>query len=157
MVRSSSVCQEVGDERMFMGEYKHNLDAKGRITLPSKFREKFDDTVIVARGFDGCLSVYTPQEWEKFYTKLQQMPITKKQTRAFVRMITSKATECEIDKMGRINIPPGLREQAHLEKNCSIVGSLNHVEIWDTNMWEDYYNQENEQFEEIAEEMDFTI
>ena len=59
--------------------------------------------------------------------------------------------------MGRINIPPGLREQAHLEKNCSIVGSLNHVEIWDTNMWEDYYNQENEQFEEIAEEMDFTI
>ena len=72
MVRSSSVCQEVGEERMFMGEYKHNLDAKGRITLPSKFREKFDDTVIVARGFDGCLSVYTPQEWEKFYTKLHE-------------------------------------------------------------------------------------
>ena len=139
---------------MFMGEYKHNLDAKGRLTLPSKFRESYQNGVIVTRGFDGCLSVYTDEEWDVFYEQLQKIPSNRKQARTFVRLIISKATKCEFDKMGRINIPNHLIKTANLEKDCTIVGAGNHVEIWSTTIWENYLEEEASNFEDIAEELD---
>ena len=139
---------------MFMGEYRHNLDAKGRVTLPSKFRDKYESIVTVTRGFDGCLSVYTEEEWENFYSQLQKIPSNRKQARTFIRLIISKATQCEIDKMGRINIPNHLRTVASLTKECAIVGAGNHVEIWDSVTWDSYLEEEAANLEEIAEELD---
>lgn len=142
---------------MFMGEYRHNVDAKGRLTLPSKFREKFDGTVIVTKGFDGCLNIYTLPEWEIFYQKLLTIPTNKKQARTFIRILASKATECEIDKMGRINIPQGLRNEAHLDKAVVIIGNLNHVEVWNEQAWDQYYEEQSSHLEEISEDLDFDI
>ena len=143
--------------KMFMGEYRHNIDAKGRLTLPSKFREKYDGSVVITKGFDGCLNIYSLSEWEVFYQKLSNIPANKKQARTMVRIITSKATECEIDKMGRINIPQSLRKQAHLEKACAIIGNINHVEIWDEATWDAYYDEQSEHLEEMSEDLDFDI
>lgn len=142
---------------MFMGEYRHNVDAKGRLTLPSKFREKYDGNVVVTKGFDGCLNIYSLPEWEIFYQKLASIPTNKKQARTVIRIITSKATECEIDKMGRINIPLSLRKEAHLDKACVIIGNLNHVEVWDEATWDSYYEEESGHLEELSEDLDFDI
>ena len=142
---------------MFMGEYRHNIDAKGRLTLPSKFREKYEGNVIVTKGFDGCLNIYTLPEWDVFYQKLLSIPTNKKQARTLIRILTSKATECEIDKMGRINIPQSLRKEANLEKAVVVIGSLNHVEIWDEKSWDQYYEEESGRLEEISEELDIDL
>ncbi len=142
---------------MFMGEFRHSLDAKGRLTLPSKFREKLAGVVVVTKGFDGCLNIYAPPQWEAFYEKLVAMPANKKDARALVRVMTSKATEVEIDKMGRINIPSGLRQEARLEKDAVIIGSLNHIEVWDPEVWDQYYEKESRQLERISEELDFDL
>lgn len=142
---------------MFMGEYRHNIDAKGRLTLPSKFREKYEGNVIVTKGFEGCLNIYTLPEWETFYQKLLIIPTNKKQARTFIRIIASKATECEIDKMGRINIPQSLRSEAHLDKAVVIIGTLNHVEVWDEAAWDHYYDEESGHLEEISENLDFDL
>lgn len=99
-----------------MGEYRHTIDAKGRLIVPAKFREQLGDSFVVTRGMDGCLFGYTQEEWNILETKLQKLPLTKKDARAFVRFFYSAATECEIDKQGRINIPKSLRTHAALQK-----------------------------------------
>ncbi len=143
---------------MFMGEFKHTLDAKGRLTLPSKIREKYEETVVVTKGFDGCLSVYTHDEWQKMYEKLQSIPNTKKDARTFVRLLTAKAAECEIDKSGRINLPRPLIDEGRLTKDCIVVGAGNHVEIWDAIAWHTYCEEQDSKFEEISENLtDFMI
>jgi len=142
---------------MFMGEYRHNIDAKGRLTLPSKFRDKCEGNVIVTKGFDGCLNIYTLPEWDAFYRKLLTVPTNKKEGRSLIRVIASKATECEIDKMGRINIPQSLRKEANLDKAVVIIGSLSHVEVWDEAAWDNYYEQESGRLEDISEDMDIDI
>lgn len=140
---------------MFMGEYRHNLDAKGRLTMPSKFRNQCGDYVVVTLGFDGCLSVYTPEAWEVFYQKLLQLPSSKKDTRAYVRLLASKATDAPFDKMGRISIPQTLRQRVSIEKNCVIVGNLDHMEIWDEATWDAYYDEKSSQLETLSEALDF--
>ena len=103
---------------MLMGEYQHNIDAKGRLIVPSKFREELGEKFVVTRGMDGCLFGYPLNEWSQLEAKLQEMPLAKKDARTFVRFFYSAATECEIDKQGRINIPANLRTHARLEEGA---------------------------------------
>lgn len=139
---------------MFMGEFRHNIDAKGRLIIPSKFREQCEASVVVTRGFEGCLALYTQVGWQEYYAKLQTLPKNKKEARSFVRMITSRASDCEFDKLGRINIPNVLREVGNLDKECVIVGVGDHVEIWSQDSWDEYYDDNKDNFDEISESLD---
>ena len=138
---------------MFMGEFQHSIDAKGRLIIPAKFREKLGENFVVTRGLDGCLFGYPQDEWEKLEVKLNEMPLAKKDARLFVRFFYSAATECELDKQGRINIPQSLRQHANLEKSCVIVGVSNRIEIWDETRWQAFTDAAEEYFDEIAESM----
>jgi MraZ protein len=149
---------EGGAEYMFMGEFQHNIDTKGRIIVPSKFREELGATFVVTRGLDQCLFAYPMTEWKILEEKLKKLPLTKRDARAFTRFFFSGAIECEIDKQGRINIPQTLRTYASLEKECVIIGVSNRIEIWSHSTWETYVTESEESFAEIAENlMDFDI
>lgn len=136
-----------------MGEYQHSVDAKGRLIVPAKFREALGETFVVTRGLDNCLFGYPMNEWRKLEEKLKGLPMTKKDTRAFARFFFSGATEVEIDKQGRINIPSTLITHAHLEKDCVVLGVSNRIEIWAKDAWETYFNESEQSFNEIAENM----
>ncbi len=141
-----------------MGEYQHNIDTKGRIIVPSKFREELGENFVVTRGLDKCLFAYPMEEWKLLEGKLKKLPLTKKDARAFTRFFFSGAIECEIDKQGRINIPQTLRNYAALEKECVVIGVSNRIEIWSNENWETYFSDSEESFTEIAENlMDFDI
>ena len=138
---------------MFMGEYHHNVDTKGRIIVPAKFRDNLGETFILTRGLDRCLFGYPLSEWAIIEEKLKQLPLTKKDARAFTRFFFSGATECEIDKQGRINIATPLFQYAQLEKECVILGVSNRIEIWDKTEWQNYFAESEDSFAEIAENM----
>ena len=141
-----------------MGEYKHNLDTKGRIIVPSKFRELLDEQFVLTRGLDRCLFAYTEDEWSRIEEKLKTLPLTKKDARKFTRLFFSGATNVEIDKQGRINIPQNLREYAGLSKDCTVIGVSSRIEIWDSSSWEDFYTESEDNFEDIAEDLiDFDL
>lgn len=143
---------------MFMGEYQHNVDTKGRIIVPSKFREELGESFVVTRGLDKCLFAYPLDEWKLLEEKLKKLPLTKKDARAFTRFFFSGAVECEVDKQGRINLSQPLRNYAELERECVIIGVSNRVEFWAKEAWEDYFAESEESFAEIAENlMDFDI
>ncbi len=143
---------------MFIGEYKHNLDAKGRIIITDKFRDQFKESMIVTRGLDGCLTVYSPEQWDQILTQLKKLPSTKRESRMYMHMITAKAAECVLDNQGRILLPAGLIDAASLKKECVVLGVVDHVEIWDQNLWNQYYNKASDSFEEIAESLtDFIL
>ncbi len=134
-----------------MGEYHHNVDDKGRMIVPAKFRDALGSTFVVTRGLDRCLFVYPQAEWLKLEEKLKSLPFTKKDARAFTRFFFSGATECELDKQGRVNIASPLREFAQLEKECVVIGVSNRVEVWSKAIWEEYFAESEESFSEIAE------
>ena len=138
---------------MFMGEYHHSIDNKGRMIVPSKFREDLGEMFIITRGLDQCLFGYPLSEWALIEEKLKGLPLTKKDARAFTRFFFSGATESELDKQGRINIPAPLLQYAKLEKECVVLGVSNRIEIWSKQIWEDYFSQSEESFAEIAENM----
>lgn len=138
---------------MFMGEYHHNVDNKGRIIIPSKFRENLGDVFVLTRGLDQCLFGYPLTEWKLLEDKLKTLPLTKKDARAFTRFFFSGATESEIDKQGRINIPSPLLQYANLEKECVVLGVSSRIEIWSKSHWENYFSDSEESFAEIAENM----
>lgn len=138
---------------MFIGEYLHNLDAKGRIIIPSKFRDELNSTFILTRGLDGCLTIYSNEQWEKIFAKLSKLPSTKKATRQYIHMLTSRACECSLDNQGRIQIPGYLSKPVNIVKECAIVGVNDHIEIWDRQTWETYYDEASDSFEEVAEEL----
>lgn len=141
-----------------MGEYSHNLDAKGRIIVPAKFRENLGETFVLTRGLDRCLFVYPEVEWRLLEDKLKQLPLTKKDARKFTRFFLSGATELEIDKQGRISIPQPLRTYANLSKQCTVIGVSNRIEIWDADEWNVYVSESEESFAKIAENlMDFDL
>lgn len=143
---------------MFMGEFQHNIDTKGRIIVPSKFREELGDCFVLTRGLDQCLFAYPMNEWKLLEEKLKKLPLTKKDARAFTRFFFSGAVECELDKQGRVNIPPPLRKYATLEKECVVIGVSNRIEFWSHAQWESYFEASEESFSEIAENMlDFDI
>lgn len=135
---------------MFMGEYNHSIDAKGRIIVPSKFREALGDTFVVTLGLDGCLFVYPNSEWESFLTKLNSLPGSK-EARQLQRYFLAGATECEVDKQGRILIPAKLRTTAALDKDVVFVGVLSKIEIWSKERWEQ--NNIYDDMDDVAEHM----
>lgn len=138
---------------MLMGEFKHNVDAKGRLIMPAKFREELGETFIITRGLDGCLFGYPLSQWELLQEKLKQLPLAKKDVRAFTRFFYSAAMEAELDKQGRINIPQTLLDYAKIEKECRIVGVSDRIEIWSNEKWEAFADEAAENFEDIAETM----
>lgn len=143
---------------MFMGEYRHTIDEKGRIIIPAKFREELGNAFVVTRGLDSCLFVYPDSEWSHLEQKLKTLPFTRSDARAFTRFFFSGATEVELDKQGRVNLPPNLRQYAKLEKECVVLGVSNRVEIWSKNIWENYFAESEESFNEIAEKIvDFDL
>lgn len=149
---------ESGVLAMFMGEYQHNVDAKGRLIIPAKLREHLGESFVLTRGLDQCLFGYPMNEWKVLEDKMKALPLTKKDARAFIRFFFSGASDCELDKQGRINIPSTLLSYAKLEKECIILGVSNRIEIWDKSIWEDYFMKSEESFSEIAENMiDFDI
>lgn len=134
-----------------MGEFQHNLDAKGRIIIPAKFRDGLGDEMVVTRWLDGCLAIYTMEKWQALYEKLQALPATKREARRFTHMIMAKASECTVDSQGRIRLPQPLIKEACLDKECVVIGVSDHVEIWDLDRWNAYYDVASESFEDIAE------
>ena len=138
---------------MFMGEFQHNIDSKGRLIVPSKLREDLGNKFIVTRGMDGCLFGYTLERWSQLEESVKEMPLTKKDARTFVRFFYSAATECEIDKQGRINLPLKLREFASIEKPCVIIGVSDRIEIWSEERWLAFSKDAEENFDDIAESL----
>ena len=121
---------------MFMGEYNHTLDAKGRLIVPSKFREVLGDGFVVTKGMDGCLFVFANSEWTAFAEKLHTLPMIDKEARQFTRFFLAGAAEVEVDKQGRILIPGVLREFADITKDAVLVGVGSRIEIWSKERWE---------------------
>ena len=113
---------------MFMGEYNHIIDAKGRLIIPARFRELLGEEFILTKGLDGCLSIYPMDAWEAFETKLRALPLTNKNARTFTRFFVAGATNCELDRQGRILVPQTLREFAGLEKEVVLTGNLDRIE-----------------------------
>lgn len=143
---------------MFMGEHQHNIDQKGRIIVPAKFREELGESFVLTRGLDQCVFGYPLDEWKQLEQKLKALPFTKKDARKFTRFFFSGAVECEIDKQGRVNVASPLRQYAKLEKECVVIGVSNRIEIWSKPVWEEYYADSEESFAEIAEDlMDFDM
>lgn len=141
---------------MLMGEYKHALDAKGRIIIPTKLREELGEKFIVTRGLDGCLFGYPMEAWQSLSDKLTtNLPLSKKNARQVVRFFYSAATDVEVDKQGRIMIPQPLREYANLGKNVRIVGVSDRVEIWDENAWKAYLQDTQNNVQDLTEEIEF--
>ncbi|WP_371381756.1 division/cell wall cluster transcriptional repressor MraZ [Sporomusa aerivorans] len=136
---------------MFMGEYLHSIDNKGRLILPAKFREELGERFIATKGLDNCLFVYTCAEWAILEEKLKKLPLAKPEARAFVRFFFSGAAELECDKQGRVLLPPNLREHARLDKDVVVIGVSTRIEIWDKTAWEDYNCQISPTVAEIAE------
>lgn len=139
---------------MFIGQYNNKMDSKGRISMPVKFREYLGNKFIITRGLDSCLFGYSLKEWQKIESKIKSLPITKKNARSFQRFFFSGATEVELDKQGRINIPKSLIEHAFLNKECIVNGVSNRIEIWDKDKWEVQLLDSEQAFEEIAEELE---
>ena len=137
---------------MLIGEYEHSLDAKGRLIMPSKFREDLGEKFIITKGLDGCLFAFSTKEWEKFEEKLATLPISNKDARAFSRFFFAGAIDCEIDKQGRFLISSNLRESAELKKDVVIVGMNSRIEFWSKEKWEEC--DSNISAEEIAEKME---
>ena len=121
---------------MFMGEYNHTIDAKGRLIVPSKFREQLGNEFVITKGLDGCLFVFPQNEWNAFEEKLRTLPLTQKGARQFTRFFVAGATPCELDKQGRILLPGVLREFADITKDAVLIGVGRRIEIWSKDRWE---------------------
>lgn len=138
---------------MLMGEFHHNIDAKGRLIIPSKFRDEVGEDFVITRGLDGCLFVYPNKEWEQIALKLKKLPFTNKDARLFNRFFLSGATSCEFDKQGRINIPNVLISEAGLEKECVIIGVSDRLEIWAKDKWESFLSVNEETLSDVADNL----
>lgn len=138
---------------MFMGEYHHNIDEKGRIVVPGKFRDIASSKVVITRGLEKCLYVYTTEEWEKVVNKLNTLPFTKKDARTFMRSFFAGATAVEFDRNGRINIATPLVNYADLTKECVIIGVNDRIEIWNETLYEEFLNENSSKLENIAENL----
>lgn len=138
---------------MFMGEYHHNIDEKGRLIIPAKFREEIGNSFVVTKGLDGCLFVYSLVEWEKIVNRLKKLPFTKKDARIFSRFFLSSATVCEFDRQGRVNLMNSLTLYAGLKKECAIIGVNDRLEIWSLDRLDSLMNENYEKLDEISENL----
>jgi MraZ protein len=139
---------------MFIGQYCHSVDVKGRVSIPAKFREELGESFILTKGLDNCLFIYSMDEWGILENKLKQLPLANRDARAFVRFFFSGATECELDSQGRIRITNNLREHANLQKDAVIIGVGTRIEIWSSNEWQEYTDDDNLSYDEIASKME---
>jgi MraZ protein len=142
-----------GDAIMFMGEYRHSIDDKNRMIIPAKFREDLGDQFVMTKGLDGCLFLYPLSEWSILEEKLKSLPFTKSDARSFVRFFFSGATECDLDKQGRVLLPQNLKDFCKISKDVVIIGVSTRVEIWAEEIWTEYSRAAEETYEEIAENM----
>lgn len=137
---------------MFMGEFHHTVDNKGRLIIPSRVREDLGEQFIVTRGLEKCLFIYPKNEWNSIIQKYKQLPDTKDR-RYFMRIFLSGATICELDKQGRINIPIPLLEYASLEKDCIIIGVDERLEVWSKERWDAFITENEENLSDIADNL----
>ena len=138
---------------MLMGEYHHNIDEKNRLIIPSKFRGELGEKFVITRGLENCLFVYSYSEWENIVSKLKALPFTKKDSRNFTRFFLSGATECTLDKSGRVCITSPLVHYAGLTSSCVIIGANDRLEIWDEDNWNKFFVDNEENFSDIAENL----
>ena len=148
-----SDCGKKWGINMFMGEYHHSIDDKGRLIIPAKFREELGEKFIVTRGIDNCLFVYSESSWIKIVNKLESLPFTKKDARAFVRFFLSGATGAEFDNQGRINLTSPLISYANIDKECIIIGTGDRLEIWSEKSWNEFFNSAKDTMSDIAENL----
>lgn len=136
---------------MFLGEYKHSIDNKCRLTIPAKFREDLNNKCVIAKGLDGCLTVYPMDEWALICEKIDAKPSSDLKVRRFKRLFYASASVEDLDKQGRLSIPPALMEYAAIEKDVYIVGESNTFELWSEERWADQRAvEEEESFEDLA-------
>ena len=139
------------NQKVFIGEYKHNLDEKGRLAIPVKFRKDLAKGVVITRGLDNCLFLFTLEQWEKLAVKLSSTPINQANSRAISRLMLAGAMDVELDSQGRVIVPDYLRKYADIKKKAIIAGLYNRLEIWDQEAWEKYKKGTEENSSEIAE------
>ncbi len=138
---------------MFIGEYHHTIDEKGRIIIPSKFRDLLGEHFIVTRGIDNCLFVYSLSDWERIVEKLNNLPFTRKDARVFNRFFLSGATDVELDKQGRVNLSSPLISYAKLIKDCVVIGTGDRIEIWAQELWDVFFDSTKDRMSDIAENL----
>jgi transcriptional regulator MraZ len=137
---------------MFRGSFEHNVDAKGRVSVPSKFRDiiadRFEGKLVLSIDLDRCVTVYPLEEWERVEEKIRSVPQMQKEVKDYMRFVFSAATECELDRQGRILIPLALRERAGITKNVVVVGIINKIEVWDRATWDARRSQNSDKISE---------
>ena len=138
---------------MFIGEYHHTIDEKGRIIIYAKLREELGNNFIITRGIENCLFVYSEENWAKITNKLNSLPFTKKDARTFNRFFMSGATDVELDKQGRVNISKPLIDYANLLKDCVIIGTGDRLEVWSQESWESFFDSTKDSMSDIAENL----
>ena len=138
---------------MFMGEYHHNIDEKGRLIIPAKFRYELGTNFVITRGLEKCLYIYSEAEWNLIVAKIKTLPFTKKDVRTFERAFFSGATECEFDRQGRINITSPLVSYADITKECVVIGANDRIEIWSQEGWDKFLENNSDTLEDIAENL----
>lgn len=138
---------------MFRGSFEHSVDSKGRVSVPSRFREilteRYEGKLVLTMDFDKCIMVYPLEEWERVEEKIKTLPQSQKEVKDYTRFVFSNAAECELDKQGRILIPPPLREGARINKSVMVVGILNKMEIWDKAAWDARKSQTGDKIGEV--------
>ena len=142
---------------MFIGEFHHSIDAKGRLIMPAKFREQLNECCVITRGIDQCLFIYPIEEWKILLEKVNGLPVNRKDARQFSRFFLSGACECEFDKQGRINLSTLLMNYAGLSKDCVIIGVSNRIEIWEKEKWTQYFDFSVDSILDIAENIGFDL
>jgi len=138
---------------LFFGTHTPRLDDKGRLILPAKFRDELLEGLVITRGQDRCLYVWPQAEFAALTEQMRRAPVTNKRARDFMRMLFAGASDEKPDKQGRITIPPMLREYAGLTRECVVIGAMNRVEIWDSQLWTDYSDEQESAFSELSEEV----
>jgi len=156
-VEEQSGSGPTGVEPVFYGEFQHTIDSKGRLIIPSRFRDVIVvrklGQLMICRGLDRCLFLFGEQEWRTFEDRLSSLPLERSVARRFTRSLFSGAAQCDLDKQGRIMIPPPLRDHAKLDGEVVVVGVFNRVEIWNKSLWTEYQTESSEKFEDIAEQL----
>lgn len=138
---------------MFFGTYTPKLDEKGRLFLPAKFRDQLTEGLVVTRGQERCLTIWSTEDFQRLTDRLREAPVTNKGTRDYVRMLFAAASQEVPDKQGRISIPGSLREYASLTKDVVVIGSMNRIEIWDPTAWATYSEEQEQKFSELSDEV----
>ena len=141
---------------MFMGEFTCKVDNKGRMMLPSKFRDELgEQEFVITRGLDNCIDLFPIEEWKNIEDKLKKLQTTNSKHRAYQRFVMSAATKTEFDNQGRLNIPTSLMEHAQIDKKIIVTGMNNKIEIWSEELWKKYIQNTGESIEDLVDEINF--